>query len=69
MTFGDLKALVANFEAVDDNMKLVVTDAETGRLVELDLHDASVIGRNEKNKQASVSDAHEKVLHVYVSTE
>jgi hypothetical protein len=69
MTFGDLKALVGNFEAVDDNMKLVVTDPETGRLVELHMHDVSVVGRDDKNKECAFSDGYEKVMHVFVSTD
>ena len=69
MTLGDLKALVANFEAADDNIKVVINDAETGRLVELHLHDAAVIGLDEKNRQTSISDCVEKVLHLYVSTD
>lgn len=73
MTFGELKALIANFEAVDDEMKIVINEANTRKLVELDLHNAeyyaSVIGRDRNNNQVPISNANEKVLRVHVITE
>jgi hypothetical protein len=69
MRFGELKALVANFEALDDNVEVVMNDPETGRLVNLHLHDASVVGRDDKNKQTYITGCKEKVLHCYVSTD
>jgi len=67
MTLGELKALVANFEAADDNIEIVTADSETGRLVNLDLHGTAIIGRDSKNKLCMLSDANEKVLLCYVS--
>ena len=70
MTFDELKRIIDNFEALDGNTKVVCSDIETDRLVELHLHDASVVGRCDKHKRVEDSDTGaERVLHLYISTE
>jgi hypothetical protein len=66
MTFGELKALVANFEAVDDNMEIVTTDNVSGCLVKLSLGNVAVVGRDYKNRMTSITGCGAKVLHCHV---
>jgi hypothetical protein len=67
MTFGDLKALVENFEALGENVQLVIHHPDTGRLVDFHLHDVSVVGRDDKHKQTAITGCKEKVMLCYVS--
>lgn len=69
MTFGELKELVAEFEGLDNDVVIVTPHPDTYRLVDFFMFGPGIAGRDEKNKQCSPDDAHEKVLLVYTDIE
>lgn len=66
MTLGELKALVANFEAADDDIEIVTVDMETGRLANVWMSSPEIVGIDEKKKQTSVENGN-KVLRVFIT--